>query len=860
MQTHFNSMKLFILILSFALSNAQIVFKPEKRKIVLGDSVMLSWKIKRLRKSSVASIKGLKTGIAKTGSIYVTPDTTTIYKIEILNKGKKERKSCKVKVIMPEVNEFRTLSGNNNDSDSTTIVWNIDSAVYVTINHRKEHFKPVDSVKILLDTTSVVVLRAFNRKDRFINRTLKVDIENVEYLMGDTAIFLRDTLFLKWQYKYSRYVTIDGINKRFTTKDDTLFIPEKDTTYNFSIYRNNGDTLKVQKHVKVKSPLIRFSVPKYIYKGITPFLTWEVKEGFSVLLNVAGDSIITNLKGSFPIPPDVKKKYSITVKDKNSVTVASATKSISRILSPVKEFKVPQNAIKEFPVKISWKLATGFTANIEDELYGIGKTGNITIKPFRDRKYKMVVYYRGMPVDTVERFMKVRPHRAFIKQIKDISELPANTKIKFEIFSIDESDYPDEVRLYLLAVDSLGNFVTGLESLNRRRKKKIIQDVFESSDKKFKKINSFNFKEVREQANLPYSISLSLDFSGSMYYYSDSLKSAVRTFINNKSDSDYVSVVRFNDVLSRLCGLESNKDSLFASVDSLKSPIGSTALYAGSDMAMRTLPFNHANKVLIIFTDGEENSSFNYFNNYAFTATQLAKNARANNVTIHVVGFGGGVNNRLLYQLAKITGGNFYSIDSSKKIEDIFKEFPIIFRNYYMISYKPVVPKGYNSVKIRYDNLQGKTISTQSNYQVGDIFQIDETLPNRETYWNKTARQLHKVPATTPQVVALFNFDDYELTDNSKKSIDTYINYLNEKPEMSAIIFGHTDSKGTDDYCNVLSEKRAEEVMHYMIEQGKIDKNRLIIRGFGKQYRVWEDDKEDWKAHENRRIEIVLVK
>jgi outer membrane protein OmpA-like peptidoglycan-associated protein len=170
------------------------------------------------------------------------------------------------------------------------------------------------------------------------------------------------------------------------------------------------------------------------------------------------------------------------------------------------------------------------------------------------------------------------------------------------------------------------------------------------------------------------------------------------------------------------------------------------------------------------------------------------------------------------------------------------------------------VPKGYSSVKIKYDNLQGKTLSTQSNYQADDIFKIDETLPNRETYWNKTARQLHKVPATTPQVVALFNFDEYDLTENSKKSIDTYINYLKDKPEMSAIIFGHTDSKGTDDYCNALSEKRAKEVMHYMIENGKIDKNRLIIRGFGKQYRVWEDDTVDWKAQENRRIEIVLVK
>ena len=53
--------------------------------------------------------------------------------------------------------------------------------------------------------------------------------------------------------------------------------------------------------------------------------------------------------------------------------------------------------------------------------------------------------------------------------------------------------------------------------------------------------------------------------------------------------------------------------------------------------------------------------------------------------------------------------------------------------------------------------------------------------------------------------------------------------YANEK----LLIEGHTDSKGSDQYNQYLSEKRAESVKKYLRENFNIASNRLFVTGMG---------------------------
>jgi len=79
-------------------------------------------------------------------------------------------------------------------------------------------------------------------------------------------------------------------------------------------------------------------------------------------------------------------------------------------------------------------------------------------------------------------------------------------------------------------------------------------------------------------------------------------------------------------------------------------------------------------------------------------------------------------------------------------------------------------------------------------------------------------------------------------------------------PEMSELRFvveGHTDKRGDMERNRVLSERRAESVKKRLVEQFRIDPERIATRGFGiSRPRVPNDSDEHMR--ENRRVEIVF--
>jgi outer membrane protein OmpA-like peptidoglycan-associated protein len=68
------------------------------------------------------------------------------------------------------------------------------------------------------------------------------------------------------------------------------------------------------------------------------------------------------------------------------------------------------------------------------------------------------------------------------------------------------------------------------------------------------------------------------------------------------------------------------------------------------------------------------------------------------------------------------------------------------------------------------------------------------------------------------------------------------------------LIAGHTDAKGGDDYNLALSERRAEAVRQFLIDNFKIEPAKLVAKGFGRQR--LKNPKLPL-AGENRRVQIV---
>lgn len=103
----------------------------------------------------------------------------------------------------------------------------------------------------------------------------------------------------------------------------------------------------------------------------------------------------------------------------------------------------------------------------------------------------------------------------------------------------------------------------------------------------------------------------------------------------------------------------------------------------------------------------------------------------------------------------------------------------------------------------------------------------------------------------------LFDFDKYDLSATSSKSVDELASILKKYPETDVLIEGHTDSKGSDKYNMGLSERRAQAVSSYLTRKD-IDQKRLKTVGYGEKQPIASNDTDEGRS-KNRRVTFVIT-
>ena len=103
----------------------------------------------------------------------------------------------------------------------------------------------------------------------------------------------------------------------------------------------------------------------------------------------------------------------------------------------------------------------------------------------------------------------------------------------------------------------------------------------------------------------------------------------------------------------------------------------------------------------------------------------------------------------------------------------------------------------------------------------------------------------------------LFAYDRSDLSAAAKTNLDKLKATLLKYPETNILVIGHTDSKGTLEYNQALSETRANSVTAYTNLNG-IDNKRLTAVGKGETDPIATNDTEEGSAS-NRRVEFVIT-
>jgi len=100
----------------------------------------------------------------------------------------------------------------------------------------------------------------------------------------------------------------------------------------------------------------------------------------------------------------------------------------------------------------------------------------------------------------------------------------------------------------------------------------------------------------------------------------------------------------------------------------------------------------------------------------------------------------------------------------------------------------------------------------------------------------------------------LFDFDKYVIKPQYYPLLDQVIGVLKKNPSLKVEIEGHTDNFGSQAYNEILSHRRANAVMNYLI-QGGIDKKRLSAVGYDFSRPRASNENEEGRAL-NRRVQF----
>ena len=229
-------------------------------------------------------------------------------------------------------------------------------------------------------------------------------------------------------------------------------------------------------------------------------------------------------------------------------------------------------------------------------------------------------------------------------------------------------------------------------------KKGHIVDGLKADDFKVYEDGATQKLSVFSHADIPLTMGIVIDDSGSMREKRASVNAAALAFVKTSNPQDQVFVVNFNDVyyLDTPGDFASSIEDLKAALGKIDSR-GGTALYDAVGASIDHLKLgNRDKKAILVITDGEDNAS-----RYSFE--ELLRTGQKSNAVIYTIGLlgeeepgglfkmgrGSHRGAKILEKLADSTGGKAFFPKSLGDVEETCVQIARDIRNQYTLAYYP---------------------------------------------------------------------------------------------------------------------------------------------------------------------------
>jgi outer membrane protein OmpA-like peptidoglycan-associated protein len=102
-----------------------------------------------------------------------------------------------------------------------------------------------------------------------------------------------------------------------------------------------------------------------------------------------------------------------------------------------------------------------------------------------------------------------------------------------------------------------------------------------------------------------------------------------------------------------------------------------------------------------------------------------------------------------------------------------------------------------------------------------------------------------------------FETNSAELNTESYAELNRLLSFMERNPNLKIEIAAHTDDIGSNEYNFRLSDKRAESVVKFLVNNN-INKSRVQSKGYGELQPLAPNDSDENRAR-NRRVEIKII-
>lgn len=225
----------------------------------------------------------------------------------------------------------------------------------------------------------------------------------------------------------------------------------------------------------------------------------------------------------------------------------------------------------------------------------------------------------------------------------------------------------DVVQLTAVVTDDDGRFVKGLKASDFK--------VYDND--RPQPITSF------ESENISLELAVALDVSSSMRPAIQKVKESSKRFLSGLREGDHVTLLAFNDIVYTLTQRTKDQNERARAIDRMHA-WGGTALYDVVVDALRRLERQTGRRALLVFSDGDDQSSHASFE-------AAVAHAEASDATIYAIGQGRAVRTqelqRVLNRFAGTSGGRAFFTENTEQLDKFFQEVLDDLSNQYLVSY-----------------------------------------------------------------------------------------------------------------------------------------------------------------------------